>query len=127
MYGDGVLTPEIYTSGVGWRELTGATSEYAYGDDQKRWWYPRSWVAPDGSVFGLSGDHMYSLDPSGDGSITPLGTFPGDNIGATSTAVMFRPGKIHPGGWRSIPYRRLEPHRLDRSDRGRHQWDESRS
>jgi hypothetical protein len=37
---------------------------------------------------------MYSLDPSGDGSITPLGTFPGTNIGATSTAVMFRPGKI---------------------------------
>jgi hypothetical protein len=94
VYGDGVLTPEIYTSGSGWRELTGATSEYAYGNDQSRWWYPRSWVAPDGSVFGLSGSHMYSLDPSGDGSITPLGTFPGNNIGATSTAVMFRPGKI---------------------------------
>jgi hypothetical protein len=94
VYGDGVYTPEIYTSGGGWRELIGATSDYAYGNDEWRWWYPRSWVAPDGSVFGLSGSHMYSLDPSGDGSISELGGFPGDNIGATSTAVMFRPGKI---------------------------------
>ncbi|MBT8241406.1 MAG: hypothetical protein KJN63_09290, partial [Acidimicrobiia bacterium] len=94
VYGDGLYTPEVYSSGGVWRELPGATSEYAYGNEEWRWWYPRSWVAPDGSVFGLSGSHMYSLDPSGAGSITPLGDFPGDNIGVTSTAVMFRPGKI---------------------------------
>ncbi len=92
--GTGVFVPEVYTSGVGWTTLTGINSEYAYGTEQNRWWYPRSWVAPDGRVFGVSGSAMYYLDPSGTGTLTPAGTFPGDNIGATSTAVMYRPGKI---------------------------------
>ncbi|GAA5057236.1 hypothetical protein GCM10023259_041030 [Thermocatellispora tengchongensis] len=92
--GPGVLTPERYTPGVGWTSLTAASSAYAYGNDQNRWWYPRSWVAPNGKIFGVSGSNMYYLDPAGAGSITPAGTFPGGNIGATSTAVMYRPGKI---------------------------------
>lgn len=93
----GVLTPEIYTSGQGWTTLSGINSDYAYGDDQKRWWYPRSWVAPDGRVFGISGTNMYYIDvdgSGGSGSLTEAGTFPGTNISATSTAVMYRPGKI---------------------------------
>ncbi len=92
--GPAELTPEIYTPGVGWRLLTGATSSYAYGDDQSRWWYPRSWVAPDGRVFGISGSNMYYLDTAGAGSVTSAGTFPGDNTQPSSTAVMYRPGKI---------------------------------
>lgn len=92
--GNGILTPEIYNSKSGWRSLLGAYSEYAYGNDFKRWWYPRSWVTPNGRVFGLSGPAMYFLDYQGDGSITPVGEFSGANKGATSTAVMYRPGLI---------------------------------
>lgn len=92
--GPGVLTPEVYSPSTGWRELTGINSSYAYGDDQSRWWYPRSWVAPDGRMFGISGSNMYYLDTTGNGSLIPAGTFPGDNIQGASTAVMYRPGKI---------------------------------
>ena len=94
LFGNGVLTPERFNVDTGWSELTGIDSTYAYGNDQTRWWYPRAWVAPQGDVFGISGSNMFKLDPDGTGSLTPVGTFPGDNIGASSTAVMYRPGKI---------------------------------
>jgi len=45
-------------------------------------------------VFGMSDDKMYRLDPAGAGSLTSLGTFPTTNRGSSSTAVMYRPGKI---------------------------------
>lgn len=92
--GPAETTPEIYSPDTGWRLLTGADSTYAYGDEDYRWWYPRSWVAPDGRMFGISGTHMYYLDTGGNGSITPAGTLPRTNVGISSTAVMYRPGKI---------------------------------
>ncbi|MDT0188006.1 LamG-like jellyroll fold domain-containing protein [Microbacterium sp. ARD31] len=110
--GPGVLTPEIYTPGQGssWKLLTGATSAAAYGDgqngqpDENRWWYPRAFVAPtNGNIFNISGTQMFELDPSGDGAITLRGTLGagtgnqgalGNPVGATSTATMYRPGKI---------------------------------
>ncbi len=119
--GPGALTPEIRTAdeGSGWRALTGATSSVAYGDggadhpgqDENRWWYPRAFVAPGkGTLFNITGTQMYELDPSGDGELTLRGTLPpavanqgalGNPVGATSTAVMYRPGKILQvgGGW----------------------------
>ncbi|MBO0609282.1 LamG-like jellyroll fold domain-containing protein [Myceligenerans salitolerans] len=118
--GPGVLTPEIYTpdEGSSWKLLEGATSAAAYGDggngngpDENRWWYPRAFVAPgNGNVFNITGTQMYELDPSGDGEVILRGTLPGDiadqgelgnPVGATSTATMYRPGKILQvgGGW----------------------------
>lgn len=118
--GPGVLTPELYTpdSGNGWKLLDGATSAAAYGDggngngpDENRWWYPRAFVAPgNGNVFNITGTQMYELDPSGDGEVILRGTLPadvadqgalGNPVGATSTATMYRPGKILQvgGGW----------------------------
>ncbi|MFE7506640.1 LamG-like jellyroll fold domain-containing protein [Promicromonospora sp. NPDC057488] len=118
--GPGVLTPELYTpdEGSSWKLLEGATSAAAYGDggggngpDENRWWYPRAFVAPgNGNVFNITGTQMYELDPSGDGEITLRGTLPsdvanqgglGNPVGATSTATMYRPGKILQvgGGW----------------------------
>ncbi|MFD2024839.1 LamG-like jellyroll fold domain-containing protein [Promicromonospora aerolata] len=118
--GPGVLTPEIYTpdEGSSWKLLEGATSAAAYGDggngngpDENRWWYPRAFVAPgNGNVFNITGTQMYELDPSGDGAVTLRGTLPaeiadqdelGNPVGATSTATMYRPGKILQvgGGW----------------------------
>lgn len=119
--GPGVQTPEIYTpdAGSGWKLLEGATSSVAYGDggsdhegqDENRWWYPRAFVAPgNGNLFNISGTQMFELDPSGDGQITLRGKLPadvanqgalGNPVGATSTAVMYAPGKILQvgGGW----------------------------
>lgn len=119
--GPGVLTPEIFTpdAGSGWRLLEGATSSVAYGDggadhegaDENRWWYPRAFVAPgNGNLFNISGTQMFELDPRGDGNLTLRGTLPadianqgelGNPVGATSTATMYRPGKILQvgGGW----------------------------
>ena len=122
--GPGVLTPEIYTpdSGTGWKLLDGATSSAAYGDggadhpgqDENRWWYPRAFVTPgSGTLFNISGTQMFELDPyanDGSGQTTLRGTLPagianqgglGNPVGATSTAVMYEPGKILQvgGGW----------------------------
>ena len=118
--GAGVKTPERYTpdEGNSWKLLTGATSAAAYGDggngngpDENRWWYPRAFVAPsNGHLFNISGTQMFELDPSGDGELTLRGTLPtaianqgnlGNPVGATSTATMYRPGKILQvgGGW----------------------------
>ncbi|WP_374455660.1 LamG-like jellyroll fold domain-containing protein [Nocardioides sp.] len=117
--GPGVLTPEVYDpkQGNSWKLLTGATSAQAYGDgagapqDENRWWYPRAFVAPtNGNVFTITGTQMFELDPSGNGAVTMRGTLGsgtgnqgplGNPVGATSTATMYRPGKILQvgGGW----------------------------
>ena len=95
---NGVITPEIYTPGVGSALLTGATSAEVYKNEDGQWWYPRSWVAPNGKVFGLTGTDMYYLDPTGDGSIEIVGDFRERSRGLTSTAVMYAPGKIFQAG-----------------------------
>ena len=89
----GVFTPEIYTEGQGSSLLNGATSSKIYSEEGQ-WWYPRSWVAPNGQVFGIAKDIMYYLDPNGDGSIREVGTYTGGSLGANSTAVMYDRGKI---------------------------------
>jgi len=89
-----LTTPEVFTADGGWRTLTGATSIFAYGIAQKKWWYPRSWVISDGRVFGLSGSSMFYVDTAGTGSLTEAGSFPTGNTGATSTAVMYAPDKV---------------------------------
>ncbi|WP_307828070.1 LamG-like jellyroll fold domain-containing protein [Nocardioides sp. SYSU D00038] len=120
--GPGVHTPEVYrpNEGNGWKALTGATSSAAYGDgpvdnagpvDENRWWYPRAFVSPaDGKLFNISGTGMFTLDPAGNGGngeLTMLGNLPaaaanqaalGRPVGATSTAAMYRPGKILQAG-----------------------------
>lgn len=98
------MTPEIYTPGTGWRSLTGARSRDAFGPDYLRASYPRAWVAPNGRVFGISSETMWSLDVNAagsEGAITVHGRFKGPanasapvNVGATSTAVMFAPGRV---------------------------------
>jgi len=120
--GPGVLTPEVYTpdEGASWKPLPGAESAVAYGDggngepDENRWWYPRAFVAPgSGNLFNISGTQMFELDPEGnggEGALTLRGKLPagiadqgglGNPVGATSTATMYRPGKILQvgGGW----------------------------
>jgi len=99
--GSVAMTPEIYEKETGFRSLFGANSREAFGPDHHRYWYPRAWVAPDGNVFGISSEQMWRLDPSGDGAVTVTSNFKTGvdnttrpNIGPTSTAVMFAPGRI---------------------------------
>lgn len=88
-------TPEIYRSGSGWQMLSGARSDRYYGAVNSRWWYPRSWVAPNGQVFGIAaGNYMYYLDTGGSGSIRDAGSLGFTNFGNNGSAVMYRPGKI---------------------------------
>lgn len=102
------MTPEVYTVGTGWTSLTGARSRDAFGPDYLRGSYPRAWVAPNGRVFGISAETMWSLDPAANGNtgaVTVLGKFKGPasftapvNVGATSSAVMYAPGRILQAG-----------------------------
>jgi len=99
--GSVAMTPEIYEPETGFRSLFGAYSREAFGPDHHRYWYPRAWVAPDGDVFGISSEQLWRLDYSGDGAVTSLGGFKTGvntttkpNIGPTSTAAMFAPGRI---------------------------------
>lgn len=98
------MTPEIYTLGTGWRTLLSAQSRDAFGPDYLRASYPRAWVAPDGRVFGISSETMWSLDVdanNGNGAVqihgrfkTPASANAPVNIGPSSTAVMYAPGRI---------------------------------
>jgi YVTN family beta-propeller protein len=95
------MTPEVFEAGSGWRSLFGAYSREAFGPDHHRYWYPRAWVAPSGELFGISSEKMWYLDPTGDGVVRVAGDFKTGvdsltrpNIGPTSAAVMFAPGRV---------------------------------
>ena len=81
------ITPEVYSPVTGLRVLTGAASAAIYGGrdangnlvDQRGdygWWYPKSWLNQSGRVYGLTGRFMYSIDPTGTGSVTTHGIWP---------------------------------------------------
>jgi len=85
-------TPEVYKEGVGWRSLTSATSDDAYGVNN--WSYPRAWQAPNGKVFitSIAGGTFY-LDPAGTGTLQKSSlTLPAGDVYLTS--LMYQPGKI---------------------------------
>ena len=93
---DAALTPEILDAG-GWTDLPGATSFDAYGlvGDERRWWYPKAFVDPGGRVFTIAHSTMFTLDPANGGGLVFHGDLPdGHRGGATSTAVMYAPGRV---------------------------------
>ena len=80
--------PEVRTGTGNFRLLSGASTTYL-GE-----LYPRNFLAPDGNVFGTRYEEMYRVDANGTGVLARAGKFPPNAMGASSTAVMFRPGKI---------------------------------
>lgn len=86
--------PEVYNATTGWRTLTTANSDAAYGSRVQAWNYPRAWWSPQGQVviFNVMGE-IFSLDVNGTGTVTQLpGTMP---TGAYMLpAAMYQPGKI---------------------------------
>jgi hypothetical protein len=85
-------TPEVYNESTGWRVLTGATSEGAYG--MRNWSYPRAWQAPNGKVFiATAWGGTYFMDPTAKGSIKQTAlTLPVGDVYLPS--VSFAPGKV---------------------------------
>lgn len=86
--------PEVWSTGGGWRALTGASSNLPY--------YPRQFLAPNGKLF-YAGELKTSkyLNPSGTGSWSTVGDrrYGVRDFGA---AVMYLPGKIlYAGGGRT--------------------------
>ncbi|MFO1128669.1 MAG: galactose oxidase-like domain-containing protein [Rhodospirillales bacterium] len=91
--GVGVLYPEVYAEGAGWRTLTTAGNDRAYG--AKNWFYPRGFQGGNGKIVIIANTSgkMFYLDPTGTGTITGVapGARPG---GAQLPALMYRSGKI---------------------------------
>ena len=89
-----IATPELYDVATGWRSLTGATNNNAYGSVNSEWFYPRAWVGPNGLVFVVTNaGTTWRMNPAGTGSITQLPL----TVPATTyflPAVMYAPGKI---------------------------------
>jgi hypothetical protein len=80
--------PEVRTNNGTFRLLSTADTDYLAS------YYPRNFVAPDGKIFGIAYSQMFRINPSGTGTLTRAGKFTSGNIGGSSTAVMFRPGRI---------------------------------
>ncbi|WP_375400036.1 galactose oxidase-like domain-containing protein [uncultured Amnibacterium sp.] len=87
------ITPEIGDGTGAWTQLLGATSENLFGNTDGHWWYPRAFVGPNGGVVGLSGDRIWSLDPTGAGSVQETGSLP-FNPRTSGSQVMYAPGKV---------------------------------
>jgi hypothetical protein len=59
------------------------------------WYYPRNFLAPDGRIFGydVTGT-MYYVSTAGSGQYSPAGTFSSSYAGRSSSAAMYRHGRI---------------------------------
>jgi len=88
------ITPEVFSVETGWQTLFGATNNAIINNTYGQWWYPRNFVAPDGRVFGITGQQMYYLDTEAQGSTELAGRLENGPTYYTSTAVMYEPGKI---------------------------------
>lgn len=87
---------EIYTPGSGWSKLPGtAGSPQKQGDPYATgnpFWYPHEFPIGFNRVFAVGGKYTYILNYSGNGSFSNVNTVTQSNWGASSTAVMYRPG-----------------------------------
>ena len=88
------ITPEVFSVNAGWQALFGATNDAIINKTWGQWWYPRNFVAPDGRVFGITGQQMYYLDTEAQGSSELAGRLENGPTYYTSTAAMYEPGKI---------------------------------
>jgi hypothetical protein len=68
------VTPEVFTPGIGWTPMWHLWSLDAFGPTNNRGYYPRMWVAPDGTVFGISTEKVCSINLTS-GTITTLRDF----------------------------------------------------
>jgi hypothetical protein len=87
--------PEVYNPNTGkWKLLTGANSTLYH--QKSAWWYPRSYSARKNTVitFPSFQNDIWSLDPSGNGSLKSVATVPGPPFKKEAPATMFDRHKI---------------------------------
>ncbi len=87
-------TPEVFNPATGWRLLSGATDENAYGFPDGNWYYPRAFVTQQRKIFVLGNWTVtYILNPAGDGSIAETAAVvpPGDY---QLPSIMYAAGKV---------------------------------
>lgn len=88
-----VPTPEIYSPEKGWRVLSGASSDEAFGS--RNWDYPRAWQTRRGDFVVLSGTgDMFSLDVAGSGSVKKLTSVKLPMGHYDVPSLMYAPGMI---------------------------------
>ena len=89
---------EIYTPGQGWTRLPGtANSPMRRADPEASgnpFWYPHIFPIAGNKIFSIGGKYTYKLDYSGNGSFSEEKAYTKSNWGASSTAVMYRPGLV---------------------------------
>lgn len=83
--------PEVFSSTDSRPLWNAVVPEFTQANN---WFYPRIWVAPNGKIFGVAGELMYYLDWTGNEATNILGKFPRRSAFHSSSAVMYRPGKI---------------------------------
>ena len=78
------------------RQLDGTFRLLSAADTSSlRSFYPRNFVAADGRIFGIDNfGRMYYVTPGGTGAIAMTGQLASANAGYTSSAAMFRAGRI---------------------------------
>ena len=76
------------------RNLDGSFRLFPSDVSALHWYYPRNFVQPDGRVFGFDTyGQMYFIDVAAQ-TLSPSTTLPTTAVGITSSAAMFRPGRI---------------------------------
>lgn len=87
---------EIFTSGLGWSVLTGTAGSPQKVGDQfatgNPFWYPHQFPIGNNELFVVAGKYSYRLSYAGQGSYRDVKSITRGNWGASSTAVMYRPG-----------------------------------
>src|SRR3984893_16213382 len=81
---------EVYTPGYGFHTLTGA---YIDAFNTSGGLYPRTWLTSSGMVWTSDGTNIYSINPTGVGSVQIIGQAP-TQIEFTMPAIMFAPDKV---------------------------------
>ena len=81
---------EVYTPGYGFHTLTGA---YIDAFNTSGALYPRTWLTSSGMVWTSDGSNIYSINPTGIGSVQIIGQAP-TQIEFNMPAIMFAPDKV---------------------------------
>ena len=82
---------EVYTPGYGFHALTGAYIDTFNNPADAL--YPRSWLTSHGTVWTSDSAGIYSIDPTGVGSVQLIGQAP-TAISWTMPSIMFAPDKV---------------------------------
>ncbi len=99
----GSAYPELWTQGAGWSYLNGASLQTAVlnypSKTEPKNWLPHLHLAPNGKIFHSGHTpQMHYIDPTGNGSVTPVAGLVNDWNTANSPSVLYDEGKVLQAG-----------------------------